>query len=486
MERTTTRVAAPSAHQAHAAATWRRRGTGRPIRADPADSRRACRFAAIYDTEVLVSQYAKKGLLIAAGLSQHEACWSAPRGLHGEGWPNVPGQGPWGVTVGSPRTHEWKRRPALAKLVRGAAWVVPIMASLGAAFAVSFLLTRPNGLGLLMWWAVIAAAGTLTLVVFEPLARRAVILAALLDLSLVFPSKAPSRSFIALGVSSHRRLQIRLIQTSAHNSFANGRIAERMALASALGVLRQERHRRTSRARAIGSAFVVAAALITGTVLLRAPRQAPLGHPAAGPAVAAHGPRAGIPASPSPPEGTLPSPTPTPAAGASNRVTGATTSEERRANSQPPTVAPSIPPLGLALSADASGVSAQPEGAGPGPPNAVAAAPGEAAARDATQPLAVASGQSAPSREAEPRVPAAAQGPAPLRTGGAATKHAPNGATCEEGGCSEAASPLPDAPPNPTVTSGATDSSAKTVGVSASREDRALPLRDVDGREAGG
>ena len=140
---------------------------------------------------------------------------------------------------------EWERRPALAKLVRAAAWVVPILSSLGAALAVSFLFTRPAGLSLLVWCAAVAAGGTVTLVALEPLAWRAVMLAMLFELSLVFPSRAPSRPSVALRASSSRRLQIRLIQTRAHNGFANSRVAERMALASALGVLRQQRHRQT-------------------------------------------------------------------------------------------------------------------------------------------------------------------------------------------------------------------------------------------------
>src|SRR5438132_9203493 len=143
--------------------------------------------------------------------------------------------------------------------------MVPIVASLGAALAVSFLLTRPEGLGLLLWWAAVAASATVTLVAFEPLCRRALTLATLLELSLVFPSNAPSRSFVALRASSSRRLEIRLIQMSTHDGLAT--VAERMALAGALGVLRQQRHHPTGQARATGAAFAIAAALITGTVL---------------------------------------------------------------------------------------------------------------------------------------------------------------------------------------------------------------------------
>ena len=404
--------------------------------------------------------------------------------------------------MGSPRKHEWERRPALAKLVRTAAWVVPIVASLGAALAVSFLLTRPEGLGLLVWWAAVAAGATVTLVAFEPLCRRAVTLATLLELSLVFPSSAPSRSFVALRASSSRRLEIRLIKMSTHDGLANSRVAERMALASALGVLRQQRLRPTGRALVTGGAFVLSAALITGTVLFPAPTQAPPSHRPAGPPVAAPAPVAGVPPSPGAPEGTeratSPTPTPTPVAGSSNRVAGPTSSSEvTRGESKPPGVASSSPSLGPTPSADMDGGSAPPAGGGPNPANAVAAAPGGAVVIQRTQPLAVASGQSAGQLATEPRLPAAAQTQSQLpsrvdltertpdRTSG--TAPAPSdgtggkGGSSAEAGSAEAGSPAAT-PPNRTVTSRPADSDAKTVGVSASREEGTLPVGDVDAR----
>jgi len=255
-----------------------------------------------------------------------------------------------GERVGSPSSHGWERRPALAKLVRAAAWVVPLIASLGAALAVSFLVTRPDGLGVLVWWAAVAAAGTVTLLAFEPLARRAVTLAALLDVSLVFPSNAPSRLFVAWRASSSRRLQDRLIQTRTHNGVANARVAERMALAGALGALRQQKHRQTGWARAGLVAFVVAAALITGTLLVPAAPPARLGLRTAGPGGTTPGPiPSGVPPSGATSAGTEPatSPSPTPAAGSSNRAAGPTTSEDRRA--PPNQVGERVSNLGITL-----------------------------------------------------------------------------------------------------------------------------------------
>ena len=385
--------------------------------------------------------------------------------------------------MGSPWTHEWERRPALAKLVRTAAWVIPTLASLGAALAVSFLLTRPEGLGLLVWWAAVAASATVTLVAFEPLCRRALTLATLLELSLVFPSNAPSRSFVALRASSSRRLEIRLIQMSTHDGLANSRVAERMALAGALGVLRQQRHHQTGRARATGAAFAVAAALITGTVLVQASSQAPPSHRRAGPAVAAPAPVAGVPPSPGAPEGTQratsPTPTPTPLAGSSNRVTGPTSSEDTGGASKAPGVAPSNSSPGTKLTADTDGGSPPAEGAGPMPANAVAAARGEAEVLETPQPPAIVSGQSAQRLTTEPPMPAAPQTASPLRTRGAGTEGmvgrpepAPKGTAGEQGGRPEAVNSLAAAAPKQAVTSGATDSDAKTSSQSACREQR--------------
>jgi hypothetical protein len=368
------------------------------------------------------------------------------------------------------------------------------MASLGAALAVSFLLTRREGFGLLLWWAAMAACGAVTLLAFEPLARRAVTLATLLDLSLVFPSKAPSRAFIALRASRYRRLQIRLIQTSMHDGNPNSRMAERMALASALGVLRQQRRGQTSRARATGGAFVVAAALITSTVLIAAPTQAPPGHRPAGPAVAAPGPVEGLAPSPARPGETEPStsPTPTPVAESSNQVAHPTIPDDTRGDSKPPVAesstraadptisgdtrddskppeaAPSSSSLAPALSAETGGASAPGEGPGPSPANVAGAAQRRAAVPLTTQPLAIVSDQSPRRPATEPNLPAPAQIPSPLRAQGAVTerrveptsrtKAAPKGDTGEEGGRSEAGNSVPAAPPNRTVTSGAKDS----------------------------
>jgi hypothetical protein len=235
--------------------------------------------------------------------------------------------------LGSPRSHEWERRPALAKLVRAAAWVVPIVASVGAGLAVSFLVTRPEGLGVLVWWAAVAAGAIVTLLAFGPLARRTVTLAALLDVSLVFPSTAPSRLFAAWRASSDRRLQDGLIQTRTHNGVANARVAERMALAGALGALRQQKQRQTRWARAGLGAFVVAAALITGTLLVPAP-PARVGLRTAGPAGTTPGPvPSGVPPPGPTSAGTEPatSPTRTPVAGPSNRAAGPTISQDRTA-----------------------------------------------------------------------------------------------------------------------------------------------------------
>jgi hypothetical protein len=251
--------------------------------------------------------------------------------------------------MGSPSGHEWERRPALAKLARAAAWVVPLVASLGAALAVSFLVTRPEGLGVLVWWTAVAAGGTVTLVAFEPLARRTVTLAALLDLSLVFPSTPPSRLLVAWRASSDRRLQDRLIQTRTHDGVANSRVAERMALAGALGALRQQKHRPTSWARAGLGAFVVAAALITGTVLVPAAPPAPLGQRTAGPASTTPRPTPRVPPSGPTSAGTEPatSPTPTPVAGSSNGAAGPTISKGRTA--PPNQVGQQVSNLGITL-----------------------------------------------------------------------------------------------------------------------------------------
>src|SRR3712207_897229 len=91
-------------------------------------------------------------------------------------------------------TDRWASRPVLGGVLRCAVVIVP----LAVAVAVAVLLTRAlptaeSPAGRVGWWTVVLGGSTLALWIADKAARRTLPLAVLLDLSLVFPGRAPSR-----------------------------------------------------------------------------------------------------------------------------------------------------------------------------------------------------------------------------------------------------------------------------------------------------
>jgi hypothetical protein len=106
------------------------------------------------------------------------------------------------------RSREWDSRPGLSRAVRVTVFAGPIAAS----FAVAALLTRmlpraDSAATTVLWVGVVAAASLVTLVAVERAARRLLPLAALLNLSLIFPDKAPARFAVARRTGRPRDLQ---------------------------------------------------------------------------------------------------------------------------------------------------------------------------------------------------------------------------------------------------------------------------------------
>ena len=92
----------------------------------------------------------------------------------------------------------WRRHPLLSRSLRVAVFAVPIGLSFAVALWLSAILPRVTGLDTaLLWISVIGTVSLVTLVLLERAARRLLPLAALLDLSLIFPDRAPARFAIA-------------------------------------------------------------------------------------------------------------------------------------------------------------------------------------------------------------------------------------------------------------------------------------------------
>lgn len=110
----------------------------------------------------------------------------------------------------APTEARWCRRPVASAIVRWTAAAVPIASSVLAAFVASLVLPAPGGGLVAAWWVAILAVSTLTLVTVDRMARRLLPLAVLLNLSMVFPDKAPDRFRVAIQAGGIRDLEQRL------------------------------------------------------------------------------------------------------------------------------------------------------------------------------------------------------------------------------------------------------------------------------------
>jgi len=105
----------------------------------------------------------------------------------------------------------WHGRPVLSALVRLAVFIVPIVLSIVAATVTAHLLPRPHAVGWLVgWWVTVLAVPTVVLVATDRLARRALPLAVLLKMTMVFPDRAPKRLAVARKAGSTRDLARRV------------------------------------------------------------------------------------------------------------------------------------------------------------------------------------------------------------------------------------------------------------------------------------
>ncbi|HVE46822.1 MAG TPA: HD domain-containing phosphohydrolase [Acidimicrobiales bacterium] len=96
----------------------------------------------------------------------------------------------------------------LAGALRALSFLLPLVASLTAAWLLARALPTPESTGgRVLWWLAVAIASILALLAFDRVARRLLPLAALLKLSMVFPDRAPSRLGVALRSGSTKRLQ---------------------------------------------------------------------------------------------------------------------------------------------------------------------------------------------------------------------------------------------------------------------------------------
>jgi putative nucleotidyltransferase with HDIG domain len=92
----------------------------------------------------------------------------------------------------------WAARPALARVLRVAVFALPVVAAVGVSLVAQLAMGAARGRAEQAWHlAVLLAVSTVVLVLVDRVARRALPLATLLELSMLFPDRAPSRLAVA-------------------------------------------------------------------------------------------------------------------------------------------------------------------------------------------------------------------------------------------------------------------------------------------------
>ena len=133
--------------------------------------------------------------------------------------------------------RRWKSFSRTSLLVSAIVVAIPIAVSAMVAFALSHLLPRPHTVfSEVLWWIGVLGAAGFAAIGASRLARRLVPLAALLNMSMLFPDKAPSRLAVLRKMGSTRSLD-RQLQSGevSPTSDLNDAAIEILALATALG-----------------------------------------------------------------------------------------------------------------------------------------------------------------------------------------------------------------------------------------------------------
>lgn len=121
--------------------------------------------------------------------------------------------------------HQWRRRPLLSILIRVAVVAAPAAAGIAATLLLSRAMPRPGDAPhAVAWLALVTAAMLVAVVAVERIARRLLPLAALLNLSLLFPDDAPKRFAVARRAGRPRDLQRRL-QEARERGETGGEVA---------------------------------------------------------------------------------------------------------------------------------------------------------------------------------------------------------------------------------------------------------------------
>jgi HD domain-containing protein len=140
-------------------------------------------------------------------------------------------------------THEsrWRARPAVSRGIRVAVFVLPVALGFVVSLAVSRALPPPrDAMTTVLWWAILIVSVLAVVIAATAGCRRFLPLAALLDLSLLFPDTAPSRFALARRTGGAKQLAEQLQTLRDHEGLADSaqfqRAEQILSLVAALSV----------------------------------------------------------------------------------------------------------------------------------------------------------------------------------------------------------------------------------------------------------
>ena len=122
------------------------------------------------------------------------------------------------------------------------AFLLPVVVAIAAAAVLVHLIPKPrSGFSFWAWWALVIVAPWIVYAGVNRLARRALPLAALLKMTLVFPDHAPSRLAVARRAGSTRALERQLHQTQDLGARDEPSVAAEQILALATSLNKHDR-----------------------------------------------------------------------------------------------------------------------------------------------------------------------------------------------------------------------------------------------------
>ena len=136
-----------------------------------------------------------------------------------------------------PGAQRWAARPRLAGALRVAVFLGPVLTSFGAAWIVTQFLPPSRGLvGQAAHLGVLVVVSTAVLVLLDRAARRLLPIATLLDLTLLFPSAAPSRLAVAREAIRQRPIEVQLARVREAGADPGTAAREILSLVAALSM----------------------------------------------------------------------------------------------------------------------------------------------------------------------------------------------------------------------------------------------------------